>query len=285
MTADIFVGGIYRAQIWLRDSTGYMTGDQTTLANAATTSAIVLDGVNATTAAQRPPVYVDFIGGDEINGTMGFGSTSYAPFDLTFDNADADQIVLLHGTAVDTTDNSEYPMYTGYTNAGTIRNAGLMITQKKINRDGSDGGSGFIHTIFPFVQILVRRAVGGFQAKTQFIYGVTPFKTTRTPFGQLFSALGMSIPLSQTDHYHVESTSPVHWTAARSDGIITTFITGYRPLSSTVTIAASPNHFKRNGANLALTSISTTTGVATMPSVGSAGDTNVLMYETNFVAI
>lgn len=284
MAVDKLVGGLFKLQFWVRESTtGYMIGNQTTLSAGATTNAVVINSVNATTAATRDLTILEFQGGDVIMGNMTYGDRSFAPFTVTFDSSDADDIALLHGTTVDSTHNTAFVFSSLFTDGSTVRNVGIMLSQKKINRDGSDGGTGFLHYVFPFCQVTAGLTIGGFQAKTQMTWNVSPQRATKTPSGTAFSAMAMATPNNEMDCYLVESTYPLAWAAFRSDGAATTFTPAYKPLSSVVTVSATENHFTINGTKTALTSFNTSTGLATMTAAGSSGDYNVLMYETNFV--
>jgi hypothetical protein len=70
-----------------------------------------------------------------------------------------------------------------------------------------------------------------------------------------------------------------------ANGSATTFTPQYLPATSVITLNANNNMFTVDGTATALTSISTSTGLATMAAAGSSGDVNVLVYETNFVPV
>jgi hypothetical protein len=111
----------------------------------------------------------------------------------------------------------------------------------------------------------------------------TPSKTTKAPWGQLWSALSLGYGNNETFMHPMTSTYPLHIATAWVDGIVTTFTLPYLPLNSDAAITGR-NIITKNGVRTAVTSVNTTTGVVTIASAGSSGDIWVVVYETNFVA-
>jgi hypothetical protein len=66
---------------------------------------------------------------------------------------------------------------------------------------------------------------------------------------------------------------------------VTTFTCTYRPLSTVITINATPNSFFIDGVPTALASLVIATGVATLVAEGTVGKADVLIYETAYVPV
>jgi hypothetical protein len=111
----------------------------------------------------------------------------------------------------------------------------------------------------------------------------TPSKTTKAPWGQLWSALSLGYGNNETFMHPMTSTSPLHIATAWMDGTDTTFTLPYLPLNSDFAVTGR-NMVYLNGTRVAVTSINTTTGLVTLTAAGSANDIVVVVYETNFVA-
>jgi hypothetical protein len=253
------------------------------LANNGTSHALVLDSINNLTPTGGELTTLTFQGGDRDLGTMQFGSTGITNLSFVCEDIRNSVITALHGTAVDTTSNSEFEQWSDYTSVSAVVASQVGFITKLKDRD--TGATAWFTRWFPSCQTTAKTTFGGFQAKNTMEFNVAISPATYHPLGTALSAMSMSLPDNMTDNISWFTTNRLHATVYRSDGTATTFVTGYRPLSSTVTVNATPNWFARNGTDQALSSISTTTGVATMAASGSAGDVNVLFYETNYVAI
>lgn len=281
-------GGIDRLLIWkIFTSSGnipYMGGTAgTALAVNETTHAYVVESIRDFTPSGGELTTVVFEGGDKRLGTMQFGDTGKTGFTFTLEDIQNSLITALHGTAVDTTSNSEFEQFSTYASAASAVAVGVGVITTLKDRDS--GAKKFRTTIFPSCSIVFSSQYGGFQGKNTIQASVSVSPSSYHPLGTALSAMSMSLPDNQCDAFEMITDNRLHMTAFRSNAAATTFVTGYRPLSTTVTLNASPNWFARNGTDQALDSIVTTTGVATMAAAGTSGDMNVLIYETNYVAI
>lgn len=255
----------------------------TALANNGTSHALVIDSINNLTPTGGELTTVTFQGGDRDLGTMQFGSTGLTNLSFVCEDIRNDVITGLHGTSIDTTSNSEFEQWSDYTSVSSVVATQIGFIFKMKNR--STGETAWFTRWYPSCQTTVRTTFGGFQAKNVSEFSVAISPSTYHPLGTALSAMSMNLPDSMTDSITWFTTNRLHVTTYRSDATEVTFVAGYRPLSATVTNNATPNWFARNGTDQALSSFSTTTGVATMAAAGSAGDVNVLIYETNYVAI
>ncbi len=286
--ANYLNAGIDRLLMWKNfisaSNVPYMGGSAgAALANNGTTHAYVLDSIRDFSPEGGELTTLVFEGGDRRLGTMQFGDTGLTGFTCTFEDVRNSVITGVHGTAVDTTSNSEFELWSTYTSASNAAAVGICITTTL--KDEQTGAKVYRHTVYPSCQAVFSSVLGGFQAKNTIQMNVTVSPSSYFPIGTALSAMSMSLPDNMATHIEMYTTNRIHMTAYRSDATEVTFVAGYRPLSSTVTNNATPNWFARNGTDQALSSISTTTGVATMAAAGTAGDMNVLIYETNFVAI
>lgn len=286
--AQYINAGLYRLLLWkvYTDATNvpFMGGTAgEALANDETSHAYVLDGINSLTTTGGDLTLVNFQGGDANLGNMQFGDSGLTGLTFVMDDLQNAVITNVHGSAVDTTSNSFFEQWTAYTNAASSDACGLAFVMEM--KDLANAGKKFRTVIFPSCSVVFTRQFGGFQAKNTITGNVTINPASYHPLGTALSAMSMSIPGNKTDSIELITDYPIHMTCYRSDGTETTFVTGYRPISTVVTVNASPNWFARNGTDQALSSIVTTTGVATMAAAGTAGDANVLIYQTEYVAI
>lgn len=280
--SDGYSGGLYRMQVFTRLPGGFAGGNQTAPTNGTTTHAIVYDSITQTDAANRELVNVPVNGGDGQIGNLQFGETGFNPFTLTTESLDNADIALLHGTVVDSSTNSEFEMSTKFSNATNVTDIGIILTYRFVDRESQT--SKYEHLILPQCQAMIRTVYGGFQGKNTHVWAVSPQTTTKSIHGTSFSSYGMSVPNSKMDHYSWITDNPIHVTTYVADGTATTFNTLYKPLSTVVTVNATPNWFAVDGTDTALDSI-TTAGLATLAAAGSAGDVNVLVYETALVPV
>ena len=123
----------------------------------------------------------------------------------------------------------------------------------------------------------------GYQAESDTVIDVTPNFTNTDITGALFSNTGLAMTLQGgvTDNYNYITQNPLNFHSFRADGTIVTFTTQYNPVSTTITLNATPNAFYVGGVATALTSI-TNVGVATLAAAGAAGTGDVLLYQTLF---
>lgn len=279
--------GIDRVLIWKIFTSAanvpYMGGSAgTSLAANGTSHAYVIESIRDFTPSGGELTTVIFEGGDKRLGTMQFGDTGKTGFTFTLEDIQNSLITALHGTAVDTTSNSEFEQFSTYASAASAVAVGVGVITTLQDRDS--GAKKFRTTIFPSCSIVFSSAFGGYQAKNTIQANVTVSKASYHPLGTALSAMSMSLPDNQADAIEMITDNRLAASVYRSNGTDTTFTAAYRPTASTVTLNATPNWFARNGTDQALTSFDTTTAVATMAAAGTSGDVNVLFYETNYVA-
>lgn len=280
--------GLHALQIFTVNNSGIALGqlDPTATPTPDTTSsAYLVRGATSSAFSPRTPTVVDFRDGDTFKGQMSFGGGDLQPFDISLDQSHPSLFAMVNNSSVDSTTNSVWRIFGANPNEEDLPTVGMILTQKYQSREsGSDGVNYYLNTIIPRAEIRVNPGGAEFQARSEWSLNVTPTMASKLPNGVAFGS-NQGFEGNQTDAIYIVSKKPIALTTYIADGIETTFVAGYRPSYSTVTLAAAENFFAVNGTATALSSISTTTAVATMAAAGSSGDVNVLMYETSFTAV
>lgn len=288
MTTDIS-GGLYRLTMFNYINIGnvlYAAGRAgAALANGDTSHAWSIPSISDYTPERDSLVKTDRMSGDKKKPGLMFGSAYLKGFKAKLSDVQTAIIAAAHGTSVDETTSSVWDIWTEDTNAVAVANLGMILTA--LAEDQDTGATVFDNLILPMTKAVFSIAKGKPQAMDEVDVDVIVKASKRTPWGSLVSALGISAPDGEVSGMHIRTSHPLALTVFRSDASDTTFITQYRPASTVVTDNATPNYFTRNGVDQALSSIVTTTGVATMAAAGTAGDMNILLYEAddNFVLI
>lgn len=279
-------GGWDTWQIMTTNSSGYVTGVAGTSPANNTTSSAMRNRMNVSaTFNASTPDQLQFQGGDTILGSMSFGGGDLSSIEVETSGIDAAFEAVLSSALVDSTSNSQMIVTGPNTNNENLPVVAHLFTQKFQSREAATNGQlQYLNRFVPASNVRIIPNSMSFRAESRRRYVITPTKGSRLPWGTLLGA-NQSFTNSEADHIDILSEYPLSVTTYISDGTETTFVAGYRPVSSTVTISASLNQFARVGTAQALSSISTTTGVATMAAAGSAGDINILVYGTRFVAI
>lgn len=277
--------GFSYMQIFTKNATGEAIGQVTTLAQDATSHALIVGGIVDTDFNPRDPITVEFRGGDAIRGKMGFGGGDIQPFTINLEELNATAIALLTGANVDNTTNSVWQVAGVNATQSNLTDVGVMLTQRFQSRDSATSGiNQYITHILPACDI--RPLPGGmsYTAVSTQKFSITPSAASKFPFGLAFGA-NQGWQDNETDYFWITADNPLALTAYTGDGATASFVTGYRPSSSVVTVNASPNAYYENGVAEAPTTVITTTGVVTPDAAPAADKRCVILYETTFVAI
>lgn len=129
--AEKFTAGVYRVLLWLVNGLGYATGQQTTLANGATSSAWVLDGARDWNVPNPQFNIQRFEGGDARLGSMIFGDSGVESFDVVFDVLPIEIIAAALGLTIDDTTNSVWRIWSAYTQGANLANIGVGVVQRR----------------------------------------------------------------------------------------------------------------------------------------------------------
>lgn len=277
-----YVAGFNYCQIFVRDSSGNCTGQQDTLANGSTSGTYVSFDVKTAGLNPVPPNNLNIQGGDKTRAVIQFGGPKQGAFDLVisaYDNTLSDFI----SGATSNTVNSQVTYTSENPNRTFPRILGLCLTQIFQQQDGT---LKYLSRIFPTVFMRYRQGQAAFQAESDITINVTPnYSTTAVDsrkFDNSTNGLNLNLEEAKTDNLVRITANPFHIMAFRQDGTATTITTTYKPISSTVTLNATENEFVIGGVPTALSSISTSTSVATLAAAGSAAVADVLYYATKF---
>ena len=281
------LAGLGYVQFWKVDENGYALGQ---------VSDVTAPGTNVTTHAYlcRHPVSfspaapsrdnVDFVSAGSWDGSMLLGLGSMGLSSIRMSVLDAALLALAEGSTVDTSSNSYWAQFAPNLREIDMPLLGMMISVRLQSRtSGSDGVNKWVNRCYPRIQLAMKEPDADHLSASELEFDITHAMSDTRPSGEDYTA--MNLEDNRTPWYYVSADKPVGVTTYVADGVATTFVTGYRPLSTTVTVNATPNHFCVNGTPTALSSIVTTTGLATLASAGASGDIDVLMYETGFKAI
>lgn len=275
--------GFERALLGFRDSNGISTGQQSTLANGATSGAYVADLPYSASYQALPPVNLNIEGGDILYTIIQFGNSKTQPFDLIMPNFDTTLSNLISGAASNNT-NAQAEIVSMNPNRGVPRLLWLGLQYRA--EDKLTGALKYCTQFFPSCQMRIADSGPTYQAKHDIIVHCTPQMASTAIDGRGFgtSGLAMNLQNDQTDNYFYFSANPIHVVSFRQDAAATTFNTVYKPISTVVTLNNTPNSFLIGATPTALSAI-TLAGLATLTAAGSAAIADVLMHETAFVPV
>lgn len=281
-TAPISLVGYERSLFGFLDSNSNFTGSQTTLSNGSTSGAYVWSEVRTASYQPEPPVNLALQGGDVIYNRVRFGNQLTQPFQIIGSSYDQTLSDLVSASTSNTTNTQATISAVNDINPRPR----AMVVMLQGRAEGTDGTHYYVTRIFPQCLVTIANNGPSYQGQIDTILDVTPQATTHFINGMTYDATantGLSLNLykNKTDHVYYISTNPVHFMAFRQNAVATTFTTTFLPASSTITLNATPNWFFVASQSTALTSLSTTTGLATLTAAGSAGVADLLIYETN----
>lgn len=278
-------GGFERVLLGFYDSTtGANIGQSPTLSNGSASGAFVLSDVNEGQIAFEDATVLDFNGGDRNRGRMIFGAASrMGQFDITVSSDDTDIVAAVTGSTVNTT-NTEFTKFSYNPNRSTTRNMWVALQQRYLFSTGVEG----YRTVFlPKCSVQYRPGGMSFRGESNAVLRVLPNLSTTFITGQTFGtgSTGLSLGLEEnkSDHLFWYSDNPIYVVTLKGNAVATTATAAYLPLSSTVTLNATPNEMVLAGTPTALSSVNTSTGVLTWSSAPGNGVHGVVIYETAYV--
>jgi hypothetical protein len=214
------------------------------------------------------------------------GLSDFGSFPMTAAATDDTLWSVITGATTDTTTNSRWRRFAANYGQTVLPQVGMILSAiYQSYEDGADGPLYYINYVIPRCQVQPSFAPALFQAAGEVTYQVVPTNATIEPTGRLISASSMNQRRNTVPIYAIVAPKPLSLTTFISDGTDVDFTLGYKPTSSIVTLNAAANEFARNGTLVALSSVNTSTGVATMANAGSAGNVNIVLYETDFEAV
>lgn len=279
-----------RIQVFFVDDDGYPMGDLVT-PNAPVLDteyhAYVVQGyVTAAPGAREVDTATDQADGTNY-GDIDMGISSYGTVEITLSMKDEKFFNMIRGVSSDTTTSSAMYITTANNASITPRPMGMIITDKV--RDEATGVLYYEHVVYNRGTFTVTQEAEGNQSG-----GVNPSPLTVTykptlstrfaATGELYSATTLAPEEDRDTHTTIRSEYQVTITSYVKDGVATTFNTDYKPAVAAATVGG-VNVYTTNGTQAALTSLATTTGLATMTAAGTSGHIAVLLYTTNFIDV
>ncbi len=281
--------GCARVQIALLAVNGRAYGTAGSAAAADTTSGAfqITDPKNCTLPAPDRNT-INFTGGNRWLGAFQYGIDALGSFQFTTQAKDFDLNALLTGGAVDQTTNTLWTYGAPNTFKDELPQVCMLVTWRLQARGTNEGASVFITTIIPRAWIYPAGESGApsFQSPGEVTYTVTPTASTVLPHGITVAGMSMTQELDKAWRVDVITDNAIGLcTYVASGGAAPTFTLPFLPLSSTVTVNASPNEFAQDGTLTALTSVSTSTGLCTITGTPAASLHTAILYETAFLTV
>lgn len=277
--------GCQYCQIWLAGSDGLMYGDAGEgAANGTVTHALLLRNPVSAQVPNPARIVTNLKGGNRWLGQYQFGIDTVGNFPLVIEDVDADMFALASDSDVDDTTNTRWNQFTDNKNNGNLPQMGIALSTPFQSRDdGSDGVNLWINYFIPKCQIDVNFPQMGYQAEGQVTCQVSPTMATKKPTGEDFTA--MRAKGGRVLMYVIVAPKPLALTMQIGAATpVTTIQLAYKPTSTVVGASNAANQLTIDGTITALSSVVTSTGVATKSSAGTTADKNVVLYETDFEA-
>jgi hypothetical protein len=280
-----FHDGLARVLFWRTDSSNRCIGQGASLANAATSAAYVAENAIAARLTPSAPEGKKLRGGDKDNvAEIQYGGGKGGTFQVVISDSDSALYAMLMNMVINSTLNSVWDFYAENNNLTFSITGGCAIQQ----RNELTSGAHYWHTVFyPACQFHGMFGGAEYRGDAPLTITVTPSLSTTAHTGQSFGTGAanwvQNLEGDKTDAYHIDSAHPLHVLAVRKDGSITTANTVFKPISTIVTVNATPNFNVINNTPTALASI-TLAGVATF-AAGTAADLLILTHETDYVPI
>jgi hypothetical protein len=264
---------------------GYFSGQQASLTAGTASGAYVWSDVKSSAFAVIPPTDVNIEGGDKIVATVSFNGGKLSPFDVTGSSIDTTLADLVGGSTTSTT-NSQATIF-GYNTFRTSPRIMWFASQQMF--ETSDGFTYFITRIVPRASVSYRPGGMAFRGASDATLHINSIVTQKFYNGQSYgtSGLNLNFEADSSDFVDVVTAEPVHFMAFNQDSVgpTTTFTTVYKPTSSVITLNATMNAFAVGGVPTALSSLNTTTGLATLAAAGTTNVRDTLMYATAWVPV
>lgn len=282
--------GFEQALIWRVDSAGAAVArlDPDNLTPNTTSHAYEVFGPITMTPAQAEFDEFQFRGGGSFEGSADGGLRQVNAGSIQVSQMDAALMAFFMGSNVDTTSLVNASIYAPDSLRPSARQIGLMLIARVQSRESASSGQNkYLHWLYPLVQARMRPPQLTQEG------GVNPSPITidfkaqvaaRFPTGVAF---GSNQGWYQNSEYQffINADNPYHLTVYVQNAVATTYIAGYRPVSSTITGGNTTNWHTVDSVVTALSSLSTTTGVATLAAAGTSGKVARLLYQTQRVAI
>ena len=222
-------------------------------------------------------------GGNQPGPSIFLGVSDNGEATITFALENETLSALLEGITIDTSTVSDWLMTGHNPRLDTFYNY-ITIVSSKVVGDGI--AQHWMNKIYLNCEIAISEYPGASQADGLNNHMITmtmkPDDSTRTPWGSLHSAGSNAFTDDKTPYMEIRADAPLSMTTHVGDTAETTFVLGFRPLSTDV--LAVSQVFAKDGTTTNPTSVVVATGVVTTPSM-SAQEEWIGLYETFFEAI
>jgi len=285
--------GLWKAVIQLVGSDGISYGQAGDTITAGTISQGYVAQFPKTAGISAPDrTTIDFTGGDRWVTSYTYGINSLGSFDFSVQDEDADLIAMLTGTAIDSTTNTEWNIYTEDLLATQFPDVSLMLIWRVQSfEDSTFGQTFYVHQIVPRCSIVPKGGEHAYQSPADQTYQVTP-KTNK----RLINGTTVPTTLLATDntlvYYKVVSANPLYMFVMKANAASATAVSAYKPVTSTVgTASATKNLVVKVVTGTATPGVADTVTVATGTfAIGTAlpvasGNMLHILHETNYEAV
>jgi len=257
--------------------------DPETISDGTTLSAIHAAWADNLVQAQPTRKIATSEGGNQPGPSIFLGVSDNGEATITFALENETLSALLEGVTVDSATVSDW-FITGHNpRLDTFYNY-IVIVSSKVVGDGI--AQHWMNKIYLNCEIAISEYPGASQADGLNNHMITitmkPDDSTRTPWGALHSAGSNAFTDDKTPYMEIRADAPLSITTHVASVSDTTFVLGFRPLSTDV--ADVSQIFAKDGTTTSPTSVVVATGLVTIPSAG-ASEEWIALYETFFEAI
>lgn len=277
--------GSKRALVWEVMTGGYMGGTAgDDLATDTVSSPYLLDDIKTADPAPIDAEVITQTGGDIRIAQVTIGDRPVGPFSLATAGLNPAFWAWATGSEVDETNTFVDEFSSNPANIDTPT-LGVAIQRQYYRANASANKRYWITQVFPSCFVEPKNSNYAERQFSEVTNRIVPDYSQYHFGGEQFSpSAKMKLTDGKTDCFYIVSADPIHIVVYKvPDTDPATIQLPYLPVSSVVTLNATPNRMWRNGTLEALTSASTSTGEAVVPA-GTANDLIVIAYGTNYVA-
>ncbi|HEB28639.1 MAG TPA: hypothetical protein ENI05_12850 [Porticoccus sp.] len=257
--------------------------DPETISDGTTLNAIHAAWADNLVQAQPTRKTATSEGGNQPGPSIFLGVSDNGEATITFALENETLSALLEGVTIDAATVSDWLMTGHNPRLDTFYNY-ITVVSSKVVGDGI--AQHWMNKIYLNCEIAISEYPGASQADGLNNHMITitmkPDDSTRTPWGSLHSAGSNAFTDNKTPYMEIRADAPLSITTHVASSSDTTFVLGFRPLSTDV--AAVSQIFAKDGVTTSPTSVVIATGVVTIPSA-SAQEEWIAFYETFYETI
>jgi hypothetical protein len=283
---EIHNAGMYHVSIGRINSSFKHRGaaaDPETIADGTTLNAIHAAWADNLVPAQPTTKVAKSEGGQQPGPSIILGVSDNGDATLTFALENETLSALIEGITIDTSTVSDWLMTGPNPQLDTFYNYIVIISSKVV---GDGIAQHWMNKIYLNAQLKITEYPGASQAdgtnNHMITITITPDNSTRTAWGALLSTTSNAFTDNKTPYVQYRTDAPLTLTTYIASATDTTFVLGYRPLSTDV--AAVSQVFAKDGVTTNPTSVVVATATVTIPSA-AASEEWIALYETNFEAV